>query len=226
MNDSYKPTLRGARAGGSCRSLLAAGVAAALLPLATLATEPVDYTPDYTKLMEHSDHHGVHDSALVKKIFDATKRYQNIREALVVDNSNKYLKPQPQWVVGTPCVSGPETGAMGIHIVNPNRLGNGKVDFAAPAALIYEPQPNGDMVLVGLEYIQDATAWHTANGKASVPSLDGHLMNFVDAPNRYGLDPFYEIHVWAFQENPKGAFADWNTHVTCEKQPFNFTVKP
>jgi hypothetical protein len=31
--------------------------------------------------------------------------------------------------------------------------------------------------------------------------------------------------VWAFEENPKGAFADWNTHVTCEKQPLNFQVK-
>jgi len=50
-------------------------------------------------------------------------------------------------------------------------------------------------------------------------------MNLVDEPNRYGLHAFYEMHVWAFEENPKGAFADWNTHVTCEKQPLGFEVK-
>ena len=223
MNDSFNPIDRRASVGRSARALVA--LAAAALPLVSFAADPVDYTPDYTKFMQHSDHQGVHDSVLVRKVHDATKRYQHIREALVVDNANKSL-PQPQWVVGTPCVSGPETGAMGIHLVNPNRIANAKVNFAAPTALIYEPQADGDMVLVGLEYIQDAATWQKVNGKGSVPSLDGHLMNFVDAPNRYGLDPFFEIHVWAFEENPKGAFADWNTHVTCEKQPFNFKVTP
>jgi hypothetical protein len=194
-----------------------------MLPFAAFAAQPVDYTPDYTNLMDHGDHHGVHDSALVRKVHDATKKYQNIRQALVNENKDPN---HPQWVVGTPCVSGPETGAMGIHVVNPNRLATGKVAFDEPAALIYEPQPSGDMVLVGLEYIQDAANWEKVNGKGSVPSLDGHLLNYVGEPNRYGLHAFYEIHVWAFEENPKGAFADWNTHVTCEKQPFNFTVKP
>ena len=37
-------------------------------------------------------------------------------------------------------------------------------------------------------------------------------------PNRYGLPAFYEIHVWAWQDNPKGSYADWNTRVTCTHQ--------
>ena len=207
----------------SYRSFLPSLVAAALLPLAAVGADAVDYTPDYTKLMGHGEHHGVHDSALVRKVHDATRKYQDIKQALVVENKDP---KHPQWVVGTPCVSGPDTGAMGIHLVNPNRLATGKVQFDAPSALIYEPQSDGDMVLVGLEYIQDAANWEKINGAGSVPALDGHLMNFVGEPNRYGLHAFYEIHVWAFEENPKGSFADWNTHVTCEKQPFNFVVKP
>ena len=51
------------------------------------------------------------------------------------------------------------------------------------------------------------------------PALDGHLLNFVNAPNRYGLPAFYEIHVWAWEHNPVGSFADWNTHVSCDRQP-------
>jgi hypothetical protein len=27
------------------------------------------------------------------------------------------------------------------------------------------------------------------------------------------------MHVWAWEHNPKGSYADWNTHVTCAHQP-------
>ena len=46
-------------------------------------------------------------------------------------------------------------------------------------------------------------------------SLEGQLFNFNGAPNRYGLDPFYELHVWAWKSNPRGPFADMNPDVTC-----------
>jgi hypothetical protein len=36
---------------------------------------------------------------------------------------------------------------------------------------------------------------------------------------RYGLPGFYEIHVWAFEHNPSGSFADCNNRVVCDKQP-------
>ena len=42
-----------------------------------------------------------------------------------------------------------------------------------------------------------------------------HLINFVSGPNPYGADSFYELHVWAWKDNPNGAFADWNTSVSC-----------
>ena len=38
------------------------------------------------------------------------------------------------------------------------------------------------------------------------------------APNRFGLPPFYELHVWAWRDNPNGSFVDWNTRVSCEGQ--------
>ena len=30
---------------------------------------------------------------------------------------------------------------------------------------------------------------------------------------------FYELHVWAWEQNPVGSFADWNTQVSCDQQP-------
>jgi hypothetical protein len=40
------------------------------------------------------------------------------------------------------------------------------------------------------------------------------LFNFNTSPNRYGLGPFYELHVWAWKDNPAGTFADMNNTVS------------
>jgi hypothetical protein len=107
---------------------------------------------------------------------------------------------------------------MGVHFVLPERLGDAAVYADAPEALIYEPQPDGSMRLVGVEFILFAGNWATAHPEGGAPKLEGHLMNLVSAPNRYGLDAFYELHVWAWEDNPLGSFSDWNTRVTCENQ--------
>jgi hypothetical protein len=112
------------------------------------------------------------------------------------------------------CVSGSDHGAMGIHYVNPSLL-NGTVDPAHPQALIYEPS-NGQMSLVGVEFIVDAATWLKNN--SSPPVLEGQTFLFVDSPNRYNIPPFFELHVWAWRANPKGPFMDWNDNVTCAGQ--------
>lgn len=105
-----------------------------------------------------------------------------------------------------PCASGQSGGAMGIHYVNGDYLKDDVVDIARPEAVMYEPMPDGSLKLVAVEYI-------TFKGPAS---LEGHLFNFIGAPNRYGLDPFYELHVWAWKPNPSGTFADMNPDVSCD----------
>jgi hypothetical protein len=110
------------------------------------------------------------------------------------------------------CVSGPEEGAMGVHFVNGNLVGDGVLDATQPEALLYEPR-NGQMQLVGVEYVVIADAWHANN--EGPPVLMGQLFNYVGSPNRYGIPAFYELHVWAWKQNPKGVFADWNPTVSC-----------
>ncbi len=112
------------------------------------------------------------------------------------------------------CVSGSDHGAMGIHYVNPTLL-NGTVDPTHPQALIYEPS-NGQMTLVGVEFIADAATWLKNN--SGPPVLEGQTFLFVDSPNRYNIPPFFELHVWAWRTNPKGPFMDWNDNVTCAGQ--------
>jgi len=107
---------------------------------------------------------------------------------------------------------------MGVHFVKPERIGDGKLNANEPEALIYEPLPGGRVRLVGVEFIVLVEDWDTHNPDTP-PTLEGHLLNLVPAPNRYRLPAFYELHVWAWHHNPKGTFADWNTLVTCEQQP-------
>jgi hypothetical protein len=108
-----------------------------------------------------------------------------------------------------PCVSGIEGGAMGIHFVNGDLINDEVIDIARPEAVMYEPQPDGSMELIAVEYI-------TPKGPAE---LGGHLFSFTNAPNRYGLPAFYELHVWAWRQNPTGAFADMNPDVSCDAAP-------
>jgi hypothetical protein len=126
------------------------------------------------------------------------------------------------YAAATTCVSGPETGAMGVHLVHmghgqPDRVADAQLLPEEPEALIYEPMPDGSMRLVGVEFIEIASDWSSRNS-VGPPSVAGRLMNLVGEPNRYGLPAFYELHVWAWERNPLGSFADWNTQVSCEHQ--------
>src|SRR3954468_21612903 len=105
-----------------------------------------------------------------------------------------------------PCTSGIDGGAMGEHYVNPAYLKDETIDIKRPQAVMYEPTTDGKMALIAVEYI-------AFKGPAS---LEGQLFSFTGAPIRYGLDPFYELHVWAWKANPRGAFADMNPQVSCE----------
>jgi hypothetical protein len=146
-------------------------------------------------------------SPLIDKVRAATAQFKDINVAL-----------HQGWTVATPCVSGPDTGAMGVHLVMGSRLADGIISVDEPEALIYEPLPGGAMRLVGVEFIEIAGDWTTRHPNGPPPALEGNLMNLIGAPNRYDLPALWELHVWAWEDNPKGNFADWNTHVSCEQQ--------
>ena len=72
------------------------------------------------------------------------------------------------------------------------------------------------MRLVGVEYIVDYTTWLAPHD--APPMLEGQAFQIVGSPNRFGLPSFFELHVWAWRDNPNGAFVDWNNRVSCEGQ--------
>jgi len=112
------------------------------------------------------------------------------------------------------CVSGPQEGAMGIHFVNGDLVGDGELDPAQPEALIYEVR-GGRLRLVAVEYVVIAETWDAIN--TTPPVLMGQVFHFNSSPNRYRIPAFYELHVWAWKGNPSGLFVDWNPRVSCEE---------
>jgi len=140
---------------------------------------------------------------LVQIVREATNQYQDVNNAIHA-GYGPFLG----------CVSGSDHGAMGIHYVNPSLL-DGTIDAKHPQALIYEPSDDNQMKLVGVEFITDAATWLKNHNNES-PVLEGQVFLLIDSPNRYAIPkPFYELHVWAWRDNPKGPFVDWNDHVTC-----------
>jgi hypothetical protein len=112
------------------------------------------------------------------------------------------------------CVSGPEEGAMGVHFANGALFADGALEARRPEVLVYE-QKNGRLRLVAVEYVVIAEQWHANN--PDPPVLMGQHFHYVGSPNRYGGPPFYELHVWAWKDNPHGMYVDWNPAVSCEE---------
>jgi hypothetical protein len=176
----------------------------AILPLALLGGL-ITASPVFAQQpAEHSMHSAAPVPAqLVQDVRAATKQFINVNNAGPAGYGPAFG-----------CVSGPDHGAMGIHYVNGALVTDGLIDVTHPEALIYEPVGNARR-LVGVEYIVDAATWLANNGGVP-PQLDGQDFQFIAAPNRFALNDFFELHVWAWRDNPQGAFVDWNNQVSCE----------
>jgi len=117
------------------------------------------------------------------------------------------------------CVSDEDSGAMGLHYLNfglyahTDGTFDDQIDPYQPEIILYEPTASGPK-LTGADYIVDAETWNKTHAQA--PELDGQIFHFFDAPNRFGLRPFYTLHVWAWKDNPTGTFVNWHKNVRCD----------
>ena len=178
-----------------CMTLLSCVAAAAVLIAA-------DGTATKESGQGHASHAQAAPAKLVQLVRDATTPYVDVNAATAAGY-------QP--FLG--CVSGPDHGAMGYHYVNGALVGDGELDASRPEVLIYEAS-GGGLQLVGVEFVVIADTWLAHHD--SPPVLEGQSFQFVSSPNRYGLPAHFELHVWAWRDNPNGAFVDWNNKVTCE----------
>lgn len=142
-------------------------------------------------------------NALVAAVRDATERFRDVSAAEAEGYGLQFG-----------CVSGGDYGAMGLHFVNFPLVVDGKIDAAAPEIVLYEPTSNGRLRITGADFVVLAADWDKTH--TSAPELNGQLFHFFEAPNRFGLPPFYTLHVWAWKDNPNGTFTNWNPNVSCD----------
>lgn len=188
--------------------LAVAGLASTLAACApdamTAGNEPS--APSLARAAAASAATGQSDLAAVRA---ATARYHRVDAALA-----------DGYVSTNECAASP-SGAMGIHYVNPALMGppapggDATLDPLRPEVLLYEPQKNGRLQLVGVEYLVWRAAWAAAHPRTA-PSLFGQPFVQSFGPGAHGLPDHYELHVWIWQHNPSGMFAQWNPTVTCD----------
>ena len=104
-----------------------------------------------------------------------------------------------------PCADDTMGGSMGVHYVSMDQIKTDTVDIKKPQAILYEPEADGSLKLMAVEYF-------TTKGPTD---LEGHLFNYMGMPNRWGLPAEFELHVWAWKKNPAGDNADFNMDATC-----------
>jgi hypothetical protein len=142
------------------------------------------------------------DTPEMAAIRNATEKYQDLDVAL--DDGFEQLFD---------CTVNPNNAAeaMGQHYINPNRV-DGKLKLTEPEVLMYEPQADGSMELVAVEYIVFENDW----SKKHTPKFLGQTLKLKTAVGTHPVDPFFEVHAWVWKDNPTGVFADWNTDVSCQ----------
>jgi hypothetical protein len=81
-------------------------------------------------------------SALVKIVRDSTERFKDVSQA-----------EKEGYALQFGCVSGPDSGAMGLHYINGALVGAGIIDPTHPPIVIYEAQPNWHLELIGADFL-------------------------------------------------------------------------
>ena len=106
-----------------------------------------------------------------------------------------------------PCVSDPALGGMGDHYsLNADDdfgRGDGTYALERPQYLVYAPQKNGRRRLAALDYTVPYEKWQ----RQEPPQFFGIPFTRNDG---FGV---WMFHIWLFQHNPAGAFANFNPTV-------------
>ncbi len=163
------------------------------------------------------------------EVRDASLRYADVNVAL----AEGFIRDPGDHCEVATMMGRPEAeGAMGIHYFRPDLLGisappnprvdgNGThTDFRQPAVLLYEPQADGSLTLIGVENLVFKAAWEAA-GNTEPPSFHGIAYDtMADDPateldEAHNFAPHYDRHVWVHRENPNGVFAPFSPMASC-----------
>lgn len=163
------------------------------------------------------------------QVREGAARFQDVNVAL----AEGYIRDPANMCEAADMMGRPASdGAMGVHYFRPDLLGisgppNPRVDgtstytdFRAPAVLLYEPQADGSLQLVGVENLVFKASWAAA-GNTAPPTFHGVAYDDMEDDPATPVDeahnfmPHYDRHVWVFRDNPRGVFQSFNPSVSC-----------
>lgn len=168
--------------------------AAVLLPLAFAACDdpqaigPHDHPAAVFAQVSAGELDGI-----ARELRQVTARFNSIQQAA-----------HAGYAEASPCVAVPGLGAMGHHWVAMDRV-DPVFDPLNPEALLYVPDHNGQLRLVGVEYI-------VVDVGQPEPSFAGHPFDIGGAP--LPVD-HWTLHAWVHERNPAGFHAPFNPAVAC-----------
>jgi hypothetical protein len=148
-----------------------------------------------------SHDHGLPRAAVVTDVNEQLGRLKRLTSGF---RNFEVAKREGYDIKVTDCMTDPVLGGMGFHYGN-GKLIDGTPDPKNPEVLLYAPVKGGGLKLVGVEFIIPYTAW----ASTTPPSLFGRDFKKNDTFQVWAL------HVWQWQANPAGMFADWNPTVGC-----------
>ena len=120
------------------------------------------------------------------------------------------------------CISSAQDGGMGYHYGRLNNLGDDSVSLLDPEFLVYAPKKGASndagARLAAFDYfIPYSPKWPgpTQAGFTRAPTLRDFstmrdLPDIAFAPSRFNG---WMVHIWLWENNPDGLFANWNTSV-------------
>ncbi len=127
----------------------------------------------------------------------ATAKYQDESKAL----ADGYVRTDH-------CIEVPGLGGMGYHYADIDNILDGKLNPRKPELLLYAPSEDGGRKLVAVEYmVPDVGQPH--------PRLFGQKFDGPMPGHEPGMPDHYDLHVWTWEANPNGIFAQFNPNVRC-----------
>ena len=177
--------------------------ALAAIALAVACTQSSDAPTAATReaLAAHGDH-GRASGAPTEGQLQLAARVRAATAALADRDAAVAAGYSAQFPAG--CAAAEGVGAQGFHYLNES-LVDGKTDPLRPELVMYEPQADGSLVLVGVDYIIPFTEWKAPQP----PRLHGVEFGRLEALGVWAL------HIWTERANPAGLFAAWNPAVSC-----------
>jgi hypothetical protein len=136
---------------------------------------------------------------VLRSVRQATARFNSTDQAIAAG-----------YLPSNHCVAHPALGGMGYHWVNPG-LVDGVLDPRQPEMMLYAPDHDGNLRLVGVEYIVMAGEGVDLAGPAR-PRLGNQPLDIGGTPNPA---PHWSLHVWIYEDNPSGMFTPFNPNVSC-----------